>query len=69
MRPAACCVRHALLQRWCRLPYEVAAWLMEHGPCDRGETRELGLCWRGLIVTEDLPAGQLARAPDVCVPQ
>lgn len=32
----------ALEQRWSRLPYEIAAWLLEHGPSDRGETRE----WR-----------------------
>ena len=31
-----------LPQRFCRLPFEVGHWLLEHGPCDRGETRE---CW------------------------
>ncbi|PSC76534.1 hypothetical protein C2E20_0498 [Micractinium conductrix] len=25
-------------QRFCRLPFEVGHWLLEHGPCDRGET-------------------------------
>lgn len=44
---AACLVCNTLtrpiLQRWCRLPYEVAAWLLEFGPCDRGETSEPGM--------------------------
>lgn len=34
------------LQRFCRLPFEVASWLLQHAACDRGETVfDLGHLW------------------------
>ncbi len=30
----------APLQRFCRLPFPVVQWLLQHAPADRGETRE-----------------------------
>lgn len=46
------------MQRWCRLPFEVAAWLLEHGPCDRGETREC-TCW---LLALNFKCSELVRA-------